>query len=280
MRILQSSQKDSHGLRLHFQAWEPDGRPEAVVALVHGLGEHVARHAPLGEALVHANCALMGFDLRGHGRSGGWRGDAPSYEILLDDIDTLMHWVRASHPRLPIFLYGHSMGGGLVLNYTLRRRPRLRGVIASSPWLKTAVKLTPLQEFLARTVAPIWPTVRQKWGQPALLSRDPKVAPAFERDPLTHGWVTARLYLECVRAGEWALQHAEEFPVPLLLMHGTSDKLTSWEASREFARRAGRKVTWRKWEGAFHELHNEPQGNKVRKVILSWMKPRLVSNRG
>jgi alpha-beta hydrolase superfamily lysophospholipase len=277
MRILQTTTQTRQGLRLHQQAWEPDGRPRAVVALVHGLGEHVARHAALGEALARAGFAMMGFDLRGHGRSEGMRGDAPSYEILLDDIDSLMHWVRASHPRLPHFLYGHSLGGGLVLNYTLRRAPRVRGVIASSPWLKTVVELTPLQVFLSRTVAPLFPTIRQKWGRPSALSRNPGIGDAFERDPLAHGLISARMYLECARAGEWALTHAQEFPVPLLIMHGTGDRLTSWEASRDFARGAGRKATWRQWDGFYHELHNEAQGIPVRKVILRWMKRRLES---
>ncbi len=275
MRILQSSRQDGQGPRLYYQAWEPDGKPQAVVALVHGLGEHVARHAELGEMLVGAGYAMLGCDLRGHGRSGGLRGDTPSYEILLDDIDALMAWVRECHPRLPVFMYGHSLGGGLVLNYVLRRAPRVRGVVASSPWLRTVVKLTPLQSLLAGTLAPIFPTVRQKWGQPSVLARDPEVGHAFERDPLTHDLISARMYLECVRAGEWALEHAGEFPAPLLLMHGSADRLTSWEASLEFAQRVGRRATWRKWDGAYHELHNEPQGRQVRKVIVNWIKRRL-----
>ena len=107
LRILQTSRQSEDGVRLCFQAWEPDGRPRAIVALVHGLGEHVARHAPLGLDLVGAGYALMGFDLRGHGRSDGLRGDAPSYEALLKDIDSLMDWVRTSHPGLPILSLIH-----------------------------------------------------------------------------------------------------------------------------------------------------------------------------
>ena len=279
MRILQTSAQAPDGLRLHYQAWEPDGKPRAVVALVHGLGEHVARHAALGEALVRADFAMMGFDLRGHGRSDGLRGDAASYELLLDDIDALMRWVQLSHPRLPVFLYGHSLGGSLVLNYTLRRARRLRGVIASSPWLRTVVRLTPLQALLSRTVAPLFPTIRQKWGGPSALSRNQEIGDAFERDPLSHGLISGRMYMDCASAGEWALEHANKFRVPLLLMHGTADRLTSWEASREFAQRAGPGVTWRKWEGFYHELHNDVQGDQVRKVILNWMKRRLESPR-
>ena len=88
------------------------------------------------------------------------------------------------------------------------------------------------------------------------------------------------MYLECVRAGEWALEHAGEFPAPLLLMHGTADRLTSWEASREFARRVGRNATWRKWDGSYHELHNEPQGRQVIKVDRELDKAQVRESRG
>jgi len=276
MKILQSSRQDTKGLHIHLQAWEPESKPRAVVGLVHGLGEHVVRHAPLAAALVDDGCALMGFDLRGNGRSGGQRGHAPDYETLLDDIDALLHWIESRHPGVPIFLYGHSLGGGLVLNHALRRAPRIRGVIATSPWLRNVAPLTAMQKVLLRTVAPLVPTLTQKWGSPSALSRDPRVAEDFERDPLTHGLITVRMYTECSRAGEWALEHAAEFPVPVLLMHGTGDRLTSWSATREFAGRVGRLATFRKWDGHYHELQNETDGKRVIAVALRWIERQLL----
>ena len=280
MRIVQSHWQNNAGLLFHTQAWEPDLRPRAVVALVHGLGEHVARYAPISEALVKAGFAVTGFDLRGHGRSGGPRGHTPDYEALMDDIDALLARARDRFPRHPVFLYGHSLGGGIVLNYAMRRAPTLKGVIASSPWLCAAMKPSPLRAMLARILDPVLPAFAQKWGlESASLSHDAEVVGAFDRDPLAHGLISVRMYRVCAQAGNWALEHAGEFPLPLLLMHGTADRITSWEASQEFARRLGRKCTFRLWDGWYHELHNEPGRARVVETMVSWMS-RIMARSG
>ena len=105
MKIWQSSWLDAKGTKFHAQAWEPDEKPRAAVALVHGLGEHVARYAPMGDAFAKAGFALIGFDLRGHGRSGGSRGHTPSYEALMDDVGALLDRTASRYRRLPVFLY-------------------------------------------------------------------------------------------------------------------------------------------------------------------------------
>ena len=280
MKTLQSSWLDKNGIKLHMQAWEPDARPKAVVGLLHGLGEHVMRYAATAETLVKAGYAVMGFDLRGHGRSGGRRGHTPSYEALLEDVDALLERIRSRHPRRPVFLYGHSLGGSLALVYALRRSPRIRGVIATAPWLKAVVPAPPLKAAIARIVEPILPTYTERWAQVAWdLSQDPAIARDFERDPLVHNFISARLYRASTEMGAWALEHAAEFPLPLLLMHGSEDRLTSWQASQEFARRLGKKCTWKLWKGWFHELHNEPESRLVLRTMIDWMNRRLEPGR-
>jgi alpha-beta hydrolase superfamily lysophospholipase len=153
-------------------------------------------------------------------------------------------------------------------------------VIASSPWLVTVVQAPPLKAALARILDPILPTYTDRWSvEPRSLARDPRIGDAYERDPLVHDFITSRLYLAATEAGQWALDHAADFPLPLLLMHGTADRLTSWDASREFARRLGRKVTWRSWEGWYHELHNEPERRRIARVMKDWMNGRLENTR-
>jgi alpha-beta hydrolase superfamily lysophospholipase len=280
LRIFQSDWQDGKGVGFHLQAWEPDARPKAVVALVHGLGEHIVRYSAMGEALAKDGFAAVGFDLRGHGRSNGPRGHTPSYEALMDDVGALLGHAALRHPRRPIFLYGHSLGGALVLNYVLRRSTKLQGVIASAPWLKTMLKISPLKLALVRVLDPIIPMYSEPWGlEPAALSRDSTVGGAFTRDPLTHSRISVRMYLECMRAGLWAMEHAAELPLPLLLMHGTADRITSWEASREFARRAGARVTLRLWDGWYHELHSEPGSARVLRTMVSWMNRNLGNPR-
>ena len=128
MNVFESSWTDRQGLKFYSKGWEPDKKPKAVVALLHGLGEHIGRYAHVGEAFSNAGYAVMGFDLRGHGKSGGLRGHLPSVEAYMRDIDLLLEHVRARYPGLPVFLYGHSLGAILALTYGLRRKPDLKGV--------------------------------------------------------------------------------------------------------------------------------------------------------
>jgi alpha-beta hydrolase superfamily lysophospholipase len=153
-------------------------------------------------------------------------------------------------------------------------------VIATSPWLVTVIQAPPLKAALARILDPILPTYTDRWAvEPKSLAHDPEVGDAYEQDPLVHSYITSRMYLAVTEAGQWALDHAAEFPLPLLLMHGTADRVTSWEASRNFARRLGRKVTWRSWEGWYHELHNEPERRHIVRVMMAWMNGRLEKAR-
>ncbi len=272
MKTVELSWQNKKGLKFYVLGWEPDRDLKAVVATIHGLGEHMGRYAHVGEAFGKAGYALVGFDLRGHGRSEGARGHTPSYAALLDDTAEFLDWLRARYPGKPLFLYGHSLGGNLVLNYALQRKSSLAGVISTAPWLKLAFQPPRAQVVLGRLMNGIAPGFTQKSGlETAALSRDPAVEKAYVSDPLVHDKISARLFVGLYDSGAWALEHAAEFPLPLLLMHGSLDRLTSPDASRLFAERAGKKVTLRIWEGYFHEIHNEPEKAQVLKVMTDWI---------
>jgi alpha-beta hydrolase superfamily lysophospholipase len=169
-------------------------------------------------------------------------------------------------------LYGHSLGGNLVINFSLRHKPRVRGVIASSPWLMLAREPPAHKLMLARVMNALAPAFTQRSGmETAALSRDAAIVKAYEHDALVHDRISARMFTGIYESGLWALEHAAEFPVPLLLMHGTGDRIASAEASREFAARGGKRVTSRFWDGWYHELHNEPGQDRLFAVMLKWM---------
>lgn len=264
---------ESHdGLKLHGQSWEPEAGTKAVVCLVHGLGEHCGRYVHVAETFNNAGYALMSFDLRGHGRSEGKLGHAPDYVVLMDDIFQLLETARERHPDLPLFLYGHSLGGNLAIHYALRCQPTLAGIIATAPLFKTASKPPAWKLFLLRAMHGLWPSLSISSGlETAALSRDPEVLQHYRNDPLVHNRISARLAIDMLHNGEWNLQHAAELPCPLLLMHGDADRITSAKASREFARRADAVCTLKIWDGFFHELHNEPGKNDVLAFIRKWM---------
>lgn len=260
------------GLPLVGRCWEPAGEPRAVICLVHGLGEHCGRYGHVAAALNEAGYAVLACDKRGHGRSGGKRGVIPSYDALMDDIGLLLAQAEQRFPGKPRFLYGHSLGGNEVLNYALRRKPDLVGVIATSPGLRTAFKPPALQLAAGRLMNRLWPAFTLPNGlELAALSRDPAIIAAYQADPLVHDRLSARLGIELLRSGEWAIAHAAEFPVPLLLMHGTADRLTSHQASQEFAAKAPN-CTLKLWEGLYHETHNEPEKADVIRFLIEWLK--------
>ncbi len=272
MEISEWKWKSSDGLEMYARGWAPQGKPKAVIMLVHGHGEHVARYDHVAAVLTENGYALLGYDLRGHGKSGGPRGHTPSYEALMDDIAAFSLQTEQRYPGLPCFLYGHSLGGNLVLNYALRRKPDLRGVIATGPWLKLAFDPPASQVTLGRLMNGIAPgfTQHSKLNTKGL-SHDQAVVDAYEKDPLVHDKISARLFVAIYESGLWALEHAAGFPLPLLLMHGAADPLTSAKASQEFAEKAGSKVTLKVWNGLYHEIHNEPEKAEVFRVMLDWL---------
>lgn len=264
------------GLDLFLREWSPETEPKSVICLIHGLGEHSGRFSHVADAMTAQGFAVLAMDLRGHGRSLGRRGDTPSYEALLNDVYLLIAEARLRFPKLPVFLYGHSMGANLVLNYVLRRRPEVTGVIVTGPWLRLTRKPPVLQMAFARLMVHLYPSLTQSNGlNPIGLSHDPKIAEAYTYDPLVHDKITLRLFFAIHNAGEWALRHAREFAPPLLIMHGSDDPITSSEASKEFGSNS-MGCTLKIWDGLYHEIHNEPEKNDILETIVHWIDERLT----
>jgi acylglycerol lipase len=261
------------GLQIFAQTWQSDEEIRAVVALVHGLGEHSGRYTHVAAALTAAGYAVVAFDLRGHGRSEGQRGHSPSWETLLDDIEALLRESASHFPGRPIFLYGHSLGGNLVLSLILGRKPQVAGAVVTGPLLHSAFQPPAWKIKLGETLYSLWPTFALgNEVDPKGLSHDPKVVRDYVNDPLVHNRVSARLGIDMLRAGEWALAHASELAVPLLLMHGAGDPLCSPQASQEFAQRAPHGVcTLQLWDNLYHEIHNEPEQNQVFQMMVHWL---------
>jgi alpha-beta hydrolase superfamily lysophospholipase len=264
-------------LNLYAVDWASQGESKAVVCLIHGLGEHCGRYDHVARALNQAGYAVLAFDLRGHGRSGGPRGHAPSSEAFLEDIDRLFIEAEKRYPGKPRFSYGHSLGGILVLFYTLRRKPQITGLVSTGAGLRSPLMEQKLKVAFAHAMAGVLPTMSLSTGlNPALLSRDPQVVQDYRSDPLVHDKASLAMASSTIRAAQWTMEHAAEFNNPLLLMHGTADQLTYPSGSQEFSRRVSANCTLRLWEGLYHEIHNEPEKEQVIAEIVRWMDHRLA----
>ena len=260
------------GLPLYAQIWQPSLPYRGVIGLIHGLGEHSGRYAQLATFLNQAGYVLAAYDLRGHGQSAGPRGHSPQYSSMMEDMSNFLNQMTIRYPNLPGFLYGNSLGGNLVLNYVLHHRPALHGIVVTAPALQTTFVPPVWKVKLGELLYRFWPTFPIPAGlEIDGLSRYPQIVQNYRQDPLIHGRVTARFGIDILQAGEWALAHARNFPLPLLLMHGSADRLTCVQASREFAMRVGQRCTLKIWEGCYHELHHEPEKEQIFNELLQWL---------
>ncbi len=265
----------ARGLRLSGREWEPATPPGAVIALVHGFGEHMGRWEYAARWFASRGIAVVAADLRGHGRSEGRRGHALNLGYLLDDVSLLVAEARRAHPDTPLFLYGHSLGALLAANYVLRSAPALTGVILSALPLETPLREQRIKVAAARWLGPLLPGLSIDSGlDHATLSRDPAVVDACISDPLAHTTATLGLARAALQAVEYALEHASEWRPPVLVMHGTGDRLALAAGSEEFAHRIHGDCTLKLWDGLYHELHNEPEKQEVLEFVAEWIERR------
>jgi len=260
-------------VKIYGQEWKPEGKQKAAIAMVHGLGEHSGRYEHVAEAFTAAGYSLTAFDLRGHGKSEGVRGHAPSYALIMEDITHNIGLAREHFPGLPVFIYGHSLGGNLTLYYCLTQKPQLKGAIVTSPGLATAAPVPAVKLALGKMMYNLMPAMQMDNGLlRSGLSRDPEVEKKYSADPLVHGKISARLALDLINNGKFIVDHAAEFPIPLLLMQGTGDLLVNPPMTKKFANAAPlAKITYKEWDGMYHELHNEPEKAQVLKAMTDWL---------
>lgn len=280
MKHFEDKWQDKAGTTFFLQGWRPEnGNPKALVVLVHGLGEHTGRYAHVGKALTRAGYALAGFDLRGHGKSGGGRGHAPSLDAYMQDIRQFFSLMEQRYPAIPHFLYGHSLGGLFVLAYAIQYGAGLRGVIATGPALRSSLQEQKAKIAMVRLLGRLVPAMTLQSGlDAATISRDVNVVEAYRKDSLVHNSTSLGFGKAALNAIDLCLAHARDFPAPLLLMHGTGDKITYFSGSEDFAKlvsEAGRDVTLRLWNDLYHEVHNEPEKEEVFQFMIEWLDNHL-----
>jgi alpha-beta hydrolase superfamily lysophospholipase len=273
MKTFEWEWKSFDGLNVYAKGWAPEKEPKAVICLVHGLGEHIGRYDHVGAAFVEAGYALVGFDMRGHGKSGGSRGHTPSAEAYYKDIDALLAEATKRYPSATRFIYGHSLGGFLSLAYALNRKPQVRGMIVTSPALRTALHEQKAKVALVRLLGAIAPAITLPSGLDAThISRDPQAVKTYVNDPLIHDKASTGFGLVALQTVEFIFAHAAELTVPILLAYCSEDKIAFPRGTEEFASQAPKGlVTLKRFDGLYHEPHNEPEKAEVLKTYIQWL---------
>ncbi len=267
----------ANGLSLFYQAWYPSGTAKAVLALVHGFGEHCDRYSTVTTALTQAGYAVFGFDNQGHGRSEGQRGHINRWQEYRDNVSAFLAQVRQHEPNLPLFVLGHSLGGLIVLDFALNSSQGLTGIIISGPPIRPVGIAKPYLVAIARVLSGIWPRFSMDVGAGAgTLSRDPAVVNQTEDDPLTHSMATVRWGTECLVAIATVRRNIAQLRVPILLIHGSADKVNDVKGSKEIFERIASDKTLKVYPGSYHEPHNDLDRNQVMDDVVGWLDDHLA----
>lgn len=266
------------GLALYYQAWMPPGsqRKKAVLVNLHGLGDHSGLYPTLADHFPPHGIALYAYDMRGNGRSPGQRAYLRGWHEYRGDLHAFLEQVRRWEGDLPIFIVGNSLGGLVVLDYALHYPAGLRGVIAVAPPLGE-VGVPPVLMTLGRIMSRIWPRFSLEVGMDLSgLARDPAVAETVLSDPLFHRRGTARLSTEVTAAIQRVQARAETLSVPLLILHGSADRMVPPDGSRSFFSRVeGTDRELREYPGAYHGLFADVGYEEVLKDAERWIEGHL-----
>jgi alpha-beta hydrolase superfamily lysophospholipase len=265
------------GVRIVYDVWTPDTPPRGVVILAHGLGEHARRYDHVATRFGREGLIIYALDHRGHGRSGGKRVLVKDISEYTGDFDTLVGIAAKEHPGLTRIVLGHSMGGGIVFAYGVEHPDDYDLMVLSGPAVAAQLAVSPLLGWVAKTMGTIAPGLPLQALDASAVSRDPAVVNAYNSDPLVyHGKIPGGVARALLTVGETMQQRAPSLTAPLLVVHGSDDRLIPVEGSRQLVAAVGSSdVELKIYPGLFHEVFNEPEQEQVLDDVVSWINARL-----
>jgi alpha-beta hydrolase superfamily lysophospholipase len=264
------------GVFLTGRFWRPKESPHAAICLVHGIGEHSGRYDAWARRFCARGYVVYAVDLRGHGLSEGKRGHVHQFHDFMYDIDALVKRSHREQERLPVFIYGHSMGGTLVLNFLIQKRQDFKGAVVSAPWLKLVKPPHPGIRKMGKALGKVFPRLTLRTGiDSAQLTSDVRQQEESDQDELMHGKISLRLFNEIDRVSAEVLEESDQIDIPVFLAHGDDDELTDSGITRQFAQAIGPKALFYSVKGARHEIHREPGADELFDQLVQWMEDNI-----
>lgn len=259
------------GTKLFSRSWSPEGTPKAALVIVHGFKAHSGLYQWPAQELVRRGYAVHAFDLRGHGQSEGERYHVEHFADYVSDLALFVAQTRSRSGSLPLFLLGHSAGGVVACLYALEHQLELAGLISED----FAHELPPPEVALAllKGVSHLAPHAHLLNLKEEDFSRDEAFVARLKSDPLgNHAPGTAQLLAELIRADERLRAAFPSFSLPLLILHGTADRVAKPSGSQHFYDRAGSAdKTLKLYEGHYHDLLNDLGKERVLADVLGWL---------
>ena len=265
------------GLKIFARTWRPESTaPRAVVVISHGVLSHSGYYEWTAQQLVAAGFAVYAIDHRGRGQSEGERWFVETVDQYVDDLASFIQLAKGQEPGLPVFLLGHSAGGVISCMYALEHQAEITGLICES--FAFQVYAPDIALAVVKGLSHIAPHVHVLKLPIEEFSRDPKVVEAMKADPLIRGEVQPTTTVAAlVRADERLEREFGRITLPVLILHGTADKVTKPGGSKQFHENAGSvDKTLKLYEGHAHDLLNDYGKEGVLGDIREWIEKRLV----
>ncbi len=269
--------KGMNGVSLYSQCWLPEVHLRAVIALVHGIGDHSGRYMNIVNHLVSNEYGVYGYDLRGHGNSPGQRGHIDSWVEYRIDLLNFLRMIRAQQSGSLIFLMGHSMGALIALDFILSENEKLAGTIISGAPIEPVGVAKPYKVVLARILSRVYPRFPIDLGlDNDAISRIPSVVRSYQDDPLVHGKISARWGTELLSALESVKMWGASITIPFLMIHGEADRLNSAQGAKEFFDRIrAYDKEFISYPAGYHELHNDLDNETMLSDLLNWINQHM-----
>jgi acylglycerol lipase len=271
----QSSFEGVEGIRIFTREWQPAGNPRGVVVISHGLNAHSGLYEWAAQQLTANGLAVYALDHRGRGKSGGERFFVKKFADWTEDLATFINIVKVREPGLPVFLLGHSAGGVIACGYALEHQDEIAGLICEDFAYKVPVPDIVLT--ITKGISHIAPHARVFKLKNEDFSRDPAIVAAMNADPLIAGESQpSETMAELARADELLEKSLGRITLPVLILHGTADKVTLPSGSKEFFEKAGsRDKTLKLYDGYFHDLLADVGKQQVMADIQAWIDAHL-----
>ena len=259
------------------RSWIPEN-PTRVLILIHGYGEHCGRYDEMAMYFAQRGFAVHAYDQAGHGRTTGARGHVDRFDRLPEEVARFVELVGLDHPRLPITLLGHSMGGLVVAGAAVLHHPPVDRIVLSGALLELAGG--GLRQTLSLAAAKVLSLIAPRLGisaglDSAGLSRDPEVIRRYDEDPYVKDRMTTRFAAGMNQMLDRVSGAAGRVERPILVLHGGQDPMSAPSGSERFyAGLAGpisNESALKVYPELRHEIFNEPEREAVWQDVLAWL---------
>jgi acylglycerol lipase len=277
--VEESTFKNEEGLNIFTRSWHPEGKARGLVAIVPGFNAHSGYYTWVADRFVENGLAVYALDLQGRGRSDGERFFVKKFDDYVSDVKSFIELAKLKNRGLPVFLLGHSAGGVVSCLYTIDHQDELAGLVCESFAYQVPAPDFALAVFKGlEHIAPHARVLRLKNEN---FSRDPKAVEAMNNDPLiAHETQPTQTLAEMVRADEKLKNGFQLISLPVLILHGTSDKAAKASGSQFFYDNVGSDdKTLKLYDGGYHDLLNDIIRDEVMAGILRWVDDRIPAGK-